>query len=229
MRWAHRPGYFNRIRLRRAALRYAYAGWDVTPGACFVGSRFTCDRLGCPTVQCHPALEGWEDRASHDPVQVTEWWRAVAHTVLLPTGRAFDVLEVPGWVGLHALAAARALRDLEGPGRGPVRGPVAVTPTGRWMFLVRPGDPLRPELDGQADVVCHGQGSWVPAPPTRFAQGSVRWLVAPEEGHWRLPDSYGVQRLLVDARVDGLFHRNPAQVGASAGPGHRDRSGVATI
>lgn len=204
MRWTHRPRYINRIRLRRAALRYADAGWDVTPGACFVGSRFTCERLGCLTLGCHPALERWDaDGASHDPLQVTAWWRTVPHTVLLPTGRAFDVLEVPGWVGLHALAAARALRAIEGPGRGQVRGPVAVTPTGRWMFLVRPGDPLRPELDGEADMLLHNRGSWVPAPPTQLAEGPVRWLVAPEENHWRLPDSYAVQRLLVDARAGG--------------------------
>jgi hypothetical protein len=67
------------------------------------------------------------------------------------------------------------------------------------MFLVRPGDRLRPELDGQLDVLHHGRGSWVPAPPTRLPEGRVRWAVTPDETHWQLPDSYAVQALLVDA------------------------------
>jgi hypothetical protein len=134
---------------------------------------------------------------------VSDWWRVVPHSVLLPTGRAFDVLEVPCGVGLRALAAAHALRDIEDTWRGQVRGPVAVTPDGRYMFLVRPGDPLRPELADRADVLRHGRGSWVPAPPTQLAEGVVRWLVAPEETRFRLPDSYAVQWLLLDAQADG--------------------------
>ncbi|MFG1955485.1 bifunctional DNA primase/polymerase [Micromonospora sp. NPDC048830] len=184
----------ERVRLRRVAVRYAVHGWEVTPGACLARSRFVCGRAGCPTVGCHPALEDWEHVASADPARVATWWRSRPHGVLLPTGRAFDVLEVSAHLGRQAL-------DTVGthPAGDGVRGPVVVTPTGRWMFLVRPGDPLRPELEHCFHVVRHGVGSWIPAPPTRLPEGAVRWAVAPEQARWRLPDSYLVQNALIDA------------------------------
>ncbi|SCL17606.1 Bifunctional DNA primase/polymerase, N-terminal [Micromonospora pallida] len=189
----------ERVRLRRIAVRYALHGWEVTPGACLARSRFVCGRAGCPTVGCHPALENWDLAASADPARVATWWRSRPHGVLLPTGRAFDVLEVPSYLGQHVL---------DGISTHPAdraRGPVAVTPTGRWMFLVRPGDPLRPELDHCFHVVRHGVGSWIPAPPTRLPEGPVRWAFAPEQARWRLPDSYLVQRAMVDTlRASGV-------------------------
>ncbi|MBO4209323.1 bifunctional DNA primase/polymerase [Micromonospora echinofusca] len=185
----------ERARLRRIAVRYAAHGWEVTPGACLARSRFVCGRAGCPTVGCHPALENWENAASADPARVATWWRDRPHGVLLPTGRAFDVVEVPAYLGRHVLATRRGA----GGGSDPTHGPVAVTPTGRWMFLVRPGDPLRPELDQCFYVVRHGLGSWIPAPPTRLPEGPVRWAVAPEQARWRVPDSYAVQGRLIDA------------------------------
>jgi hypothetical protein len=105
-------------------------------------------------------------------------------SVLLATGHAFDVIEVPTRIGAPAMQAARV-------------GPVAVAPTSRWMFLVAPGDGLRPELAAQLDVVLHGAGSWIPAPPTRTPAGPIRWRISPAMTGWRIPDSYEVQRLLV--------------------------------
>src|SRR5919112_881092 len=90
-----RPAFLDRLVLRRAALRYAAHGWAVTPGACLRGHRFACDRAGCPIMGCHPAFESWEDDASTDAGQVTHWWRRRPHPVLLATGGAFDVIEVP--------------------------------------------------------------------------------------------------------------------------------------
>jgi hypothetical protein len=208
MRWNIRPP-FARVALRRSAMRYADHDWDVVPGAWLEARRFACERPGCPTSSCHPAVEGWERRASADPSTVEAWWRRRAHAVLLATGRAFDVLEVPNTLGGRVLAAARLHAGVLGPGRLQVRGPVAATPLGRWMFLVRPGDPLRPELETSLDVVRHGAGSWIPAPPTRLPQGAVRWVVAPEEVAWSLPDSYAVQRMIVDScltRLNGMPH-----------------------
>ncbi|MEV0156146.1 bifunctional DNA primase/polymerase [Micromonospora sp. NPDC050686] len=190
----------ERVRLRRVAVRYAVHGWEVTPGACLARSRFVCGRAGCPTVGCHPALEDWEQGASRDPARVATWWRNLPHGVLLPTGRAFDVLEVPAHLGRQVLEAVRSH-----PAGAGVRGPVLVTPTGRWMFLVRPGDPLRPELEHCYQVVRHDRGSWVPAPPTRLPEGVVRWAVAPEQARWQVPDSYLVQNALIETlRTAGI-------------------------
>ncbi len=212
MRWILEPP-FTRISLRRAAVRYADHRWDVLPGAWLEGSRFACGRPGCPTTSCHPALDRWEQAANADPARVGAWWRRHPHAVLLATGREFDALEVPTHLGRKVLLAAGTHAGVVGPGRLQVRGPVAATPTGRRMFLVRPGDPLLPELDNSLDVVRHGAGSWLPAPPSRMPEGRVRWIVSPDEVSWRLPDSYALQRLLVDAVSVRLPHgRFPRQL-----------------
>ena len=203
MRWNIRPtfgppAFVDRTRLRRAALRYVEHGWSVTPGACLAGSRFVCGRPGCPIPSCHPALDGWEESASTDIARVAAWWRRRPHSVLLATGRAFDVLEVPASLGLRVLGATRLHAGVGGPHGTDAQGPVAVTPTGRWMFLVRPGEPLRTEVDCCLDVVHHGPGSWIPAAPSRMVEGPVRWAVTPEQTRWQVPPSSVVQGMLVD-------------------------------
>lgn len=199
LRLGARP-QLSRLRLRRSALRYAEHGWPVTPGAYLLDGRFRCGRPGCPTSTCHPALEGWEHDTSDQLEQVRNWWRQRPHAVLLATGQAFDVLEVPARLGLRALCTLRMRGAAAAPGQGQLRGPVAVTPTGRWMFLVRPGDALRPELADSLDVLQHGHRSWIPAPPTVLPQGAVRWAISPQQVRWHLPHSYAVQQLLLDAR-----------------------------
>jgi hypothetical protein len=208
MQWTvHRPfvpaplrNRMSRRLLRRHALRYADHGWPVTPGARLVGHRFACDRPGCSILMCHPALESWADSATTDPRRIHEWWRRQPHTVLLATGDRFDALEVPASLGLRVLGTARLLGAAPPvPGRSDARGPVAVTAAGRWMFLVQPGTPLRPELDNRLDIVRHGRGSWIPAAPSRLLEGPVRWAVPPERTQWRLPDAEPVQSLLIDA------------------------------
>jgi hypothetical protein len=87
------------------------------------------------------------------------------------------------------------------------------------MFLVRPGQQLLPELAGRLEVVRHGRGSWVPAPPTRLVDGPVRWSVPPARVDWRLPDGYQLQRLLADS-LPGLSpaparERDTGMVGAA--------------
>jgi hypothetical protein len=190
---------FDRVRLRRAALRYAAHGWAVTPGACLHGHRFDCGRPGCPIMACHPAIESWEDDATADTTRVTAWWRRRPHAVLLATGSAFDVLEVPASLGVRVLGAIRLHADIHGNLRGNARGPVAVTPSDRWMFLVSPGAPLRPELHDRVDVIRHGRGSWIPVAPSRMPDGPIRWAVSPDQAGWRLPPSDAVQDMLVDA------------------------------
>jgi hypothetical protein len=164
------------------------------PGACLIGTRFDCDQPGCHTVSCHPALPHWEAVAGRDPHLIRGWWRELHHAVLLATGRAVDVLEVPAALGRPALPE--------------VRGPVAAAPSGRLLFLVRPGEGLRPELNGRLDVVLHGLGSWVPMPPTDYPGGRMRWETAPDEYEWQLPDPYAVQAVLL-AGVHALEEQRP--------------------
>ena len=173
----------QRTLLRRAAQRYADRGWRVVPGAALKDDRYVCGPL-CPTVACHPAVDRWESAASNEASDVDGWWARLPCSVLLATGYTFDVIEVPARIGAAAARSATL-------------GPVAVAPTGRWMFLVEPGDSLRPELSARLDVVLHGPGSWIPAPPTRTPGGRIRWEIHPAVTSWQLPNPYAVQKVLV--------------------------------
>jgi Bifunctional DNA primase/polymerase, N-terminal len=148
-----------------------------------MGHRYVCGPM-CPTVGCHPAIDQWQVLASTASSDVDSWWGSRPFSVLLATGRTFDVIEVPAGLGRAAT-------------RGAAPGPVAVTPTGRWMFFTSAGDSLRPELDGRLDVVLHGYGSWVPAPPTRTPEGRIRWEISPAMAGWQLPQAYAVQEILL--------------------------------
>jgi hypothetical protein len=182
---------FERSRLRRAAGRYAAHGWPVRPGAFLTGRhaqqrRFHCGALGCPTVACHPTglpVTFGEEAAA-------ALWQEHPYTVLLPTGYAFDVLEVPA-----ALGRATLLSD----GYAAARGPVAVAPGERWMFLVLPGHGVLPELAAHPGVLLHGQDSWVPAPPSPQFGGRVRWELPPDVHSWKPAEPYAVQALMLDA------------------------------
>ena len=194
---------WDRAKLRRVAVRYAEHGWHVVPGAFLVGAsagsprglrRFDCGTIGCRTVACHPAVMRWEQLPRLTVPAVVEWWRTHPYSVLLATGHEFDVLEVPARLG----RAARL-----GNGFRAARGPVAVTPGARWMFLVRPGHGLLPGLAEQPDVVLHGLGSWIPAPPSPQLRGHVRWEIAPEQHDWHPAEPYAVQELMLDAINSG--------------------------
>ncbi|MFC7480561.1 bifunctional DNA primase/polymerase [Luedemannella flava] len=151
------PQAVRRSVLRRAALRYADRDWPVLPGAFLDRGRYSCGPM-CPTVACHPAIDGWPGDAPYERNELEQWWASAAFSVLFPTGTAFDVIEVPAALGTVAMRSAPP-------------GPVAVNPNGHWMFFVAPGDGLRPELANRVDMVLHGAGSWVPAPPTYTRSG----------------------------------------------------------
>jgi hypothetical protein len=182
--WPDGSPALRRWQLRRAALGYADRGWPVVAGACFTGTRFSCGP-GCQTFACHPALAPWEEHATVDLDALAQIWSRRPYAVLLATGYAFDVLEVPAYMGVDAARSARA--------------PVAVTPLGRWMFLVGVGARLAPALGGHHDVVLHGPGSWIPAPPVRSTHGRVRWVVTPQETDWQVPEPDSVQAALITA------------------------------
>ena len=126
--------YVLRTRLNRAAVRLRTCGEPISaiafdagfgdlstfnrrfrrlmgcsPGAYRAGDRFACGRAGCPTTACHPALVSWAQAATDDPRTVAGWWRDTAYTVLLATGRAFDVVEVPAYLGAPTVASSRGM------------------------------------------------------------------------------------------------------------------------
>jgi Bifunctional DNA primase/polymerase, N-terminal len=96
--------------------------------------------------------------------------------LLLATGTALDVLEVPAAVGRQVCARLRAAG---------LAVPVAATPTGRWWFPVTAGAVLPAALRDRAEVVLHTDGAAVLAPPSETPDGWVHWRVAPALSGYR--------------------------------------------
>ncbi|MEU6236438.1 bifunctional DNA primase/polymerase [Kitasatospora sp. NPDC047058] len=139
------------------------AGAVTTPAACH------CGTPRCAAPGLHPV-----------PGTAPAGRSAADVSVLFPTGRAFDVLDVPEQAGLQALVRLERM--------GTQVGPVLASPTGRLQFLVAAGTARRlPDLlyrmgwdDAALDLACHGEGSYVAAPPTVLGGlGPVRWLRRP--------------------------------------------------
>ncbi|MET8047421.1 bifunctional DNA primase/polymerase, partial [Streptosporangium sp. NPDC005286] len=103
-----------------SVLEYAALGWASCLGARPLrgGSRScSCDRVGCPDPGCHPLSVAWQMQATTDPTLLTNWWRYEPEAnVILPTGRVFDVFDVPLAAGRTALANM----DSAGAAQGPV-------------------------------------------------------------------------------------------------------------
>ncbi|WP_431947743.1 bifunctional DNA primase/polymerase [Actinacidiphila sp. bgisy167] len=186
-----------------AAVRYAEERhWDVLPGAWLVedaaplgggprAARCSCGDAGCPAPGAHPTGPDWAGEASGSGPAVRRMWLRHPHaSVLLPTGRTFDAIDVPEDAGCLALAR---MERMELP-----LGPVLGTPSRRMIFFVLPGAAAKaPGLlrrlgwaPSSLDLVVRGDGDWVPAPPTRLGTGGVvQWVRQPTDLNRWLPDT----------------------------------------
>ena len=88
--------------LGQAAISYATLGWPVCVGAHLSadglrpGRACSCDRVGCPAPGAHPVAATWQMQATVDTPTIQGWWAARPEaSVILVTGRVFDVLDVP--------------------------------------------------------------------------------------------------------------------------------------
>ena len=120
-------------------------------------------------------------------------WPVVAASptaLLLVTGTALDVLEVPAAVGRLVCAHLRDAGSVV---------PVAATPTGSWWYPVTPGAVLPAELRDAEDVVLHTAGTAVLAPPSEVLDGWVHWRVAPGLTGYRVPDADSILSAAADA------------------------------
>lgn len=166
------------------------------------GRACSCDRVGCPAPGAHPASPAWQLQASSDPDVVVTWWRTAPEaSVILPTGRVFDVLDLP------VVAGMRALGHLDAVGISP--GPVSVSAGDRVLFFVRTrGAPANADEYWSCHLDCapetvggplrwHCRDSYVVAPPSRDGSGQqARWLRDPTRP---LPDSLRLLDVLSDA------------------------------
>ncbi|MFC9912051.1 bifunctional DNA primase/polymerase [Streptomyces sp. NPDC127197] len=157
-------------------------GWDVVPGARAAAGVCSCGRPECRAPGAHPLDFASEVPAGATLDAVTEAWAEVpGAAVMLPVGRAFDVIEVAEPVGRRSLVRLERM--------GLPLGPVTATPDGRAHFLVAPGSASQlPALlyrmgwdDPSLDLRGLGPGTYITAPPSdRAGLGPVRWLRPPD-------------------------------------------------
>jgi hypothetical protein len=196
--------------LGQAAKNYAALGWPVCVGAHLpadglkTGRACSCDRVGCPAPGAHPVSPTWQMQATVDTGIIGQWWAArPAASVILVTGRVFDVLDVPAVVGSAALARIEET--------GIAAGPVAEA-GGRILFFVTTrGAPVdedewwscrldcEPEnITSRGSLRWHCRDSYVLAPPSAGGTGGpARWVRDPADHS--LPDALRLLGFLVDA------------------------------
>ncbi|WP_055479043.1 bifunctional DNA primase/polymerase [Sphaerimonospora mesophila] len=189
-----------------SVLDYARLGWPSCPGAHPLsggGRACSCDRVGCPDPGRHPLSPAWQLQATTDSALLTRWWRQDPEAnVILPTGRVFDVFDVPVTVGTAALAAMDAA-DFDS-------GPVAENGDRALFYVATRGAPEDEDewwschldagpatIDATPGLRWHCRDSYVLAPPSTLPDDlTVRWI-RPPDGR-PLPDPLRVLDLLAD-------------------------------
>lgn len=133
-----------------------------------------------PGWDSYRAVYGAELRAAAREFEDHGWpvVEQSASTLLLITGRALDVLEVPAKLGRGICGMLREADEVV---------PVAATPTGSWWYPVSPGAALPAILAESPGVALHGVGDAVHAPPSQVPDGWVHWRVAPALCGYRVP------------------------------------------
>lgn len=177
------------------AVRYAEERhWDVFPGTWLVAADgrqlCSCGASACAAPGAHPAREDWAAQATGSASAARRMWeQQPTASVLLPTGRTFDAVDVPETAGFLALARMERMEL--------ALGPVTLAPDRRMRFFVLPGAAVKvPELVRRLgcpprtlDLGVLGEGAYVAAPPTRFgARGAVQWACRPTPANRWLPD-----------------------------------------
>ncbi|MGW2203537.1 hypothetical protein [Streptomyces sp. NPDC001774] len=99
-----------------------------------------------------------------------EWERNPLGVALLPAGKRWDVLILPGELGYPTLDVMTRLVDRPGP-------VLADFGEARMGFFVPPGTASRWLGTG---VRSAGRGTWIVVPYPGRAAGGVRWLVTPD-------------------------------------------------
>ncbi|MFD4034537.1 hypothetical protein ACFWVP_29520 [Streptomyces sp. NPDC058637] len=149
----------------------------------------------------HAAVE-WLASVAPDPAACRwEWERDPQGIALLPAGKRWDVLILPGELGCPTLDVLTRLIDRPGP---------VLDDFGeaRMGFFVAPGTTARWLGTGIRGA---GQGTWVVVPHPGRTVGGVRWLIQ--------PDGSGT---LTDATVLELAMHEAVAARSGYGGGDRD-------
>ncbi|MFI5619514.1 bifunctional DNA primase/polymerase [Streptomyces sp. NPDC051567] len=169
--------------------------WDVFAGTWLEAADgrevCSCGAAECAAPGAHPTGEDWASRATGSAVQVRRIWaERPRSSILLPTGRTFDALDVPDAAGFLALARLERMER--------TIGPVTLTPGDRMLFFVLAGTGAKvPDrvrklgwIPDAIDLSVRGEGAYVAAPPTRVGgRGAVQWAQPPTPANRWLPDA----------------------------------------
>ncbi|MFF5127893.1 hypothetical protein ACFY41_13355 [Streptomyces syringium] len=110
----------------------------------------------------------WLASAAPDPETCRwEWERSPLGVALLPAGRLWDVLILPGGLGYPTLDVLSRRADRPGP----------VLADSRVGFFVPPGTAARWIGTGVRGA---GRGAWIVVPHPARAVSGVRWIVPPD-------------------------------------------------
>ncbi|MEU8674108.1 bifunctional DNA primase/polymerase [Streptomyces sp. NPDC048560] len=179
-----------------AAVRYAEERhWDVFPGTWLEAvegvERCSCGDTDCVAAGAHPTRPDWAGQATGSAAAARRMWsKQPTSSILMPTGRTFDAIDVPESAGFLALARMERMAL--------TLGPVTCTPDRRMLFFVLPGAAAKaPELVRNLgwnvdtiDLVGRGDGHYVAGPPTRLGgRGAVQWARRPTPANRWLPDA----------------------------------------
>lgn len=137
--------------------------------------------------------------APHPGACRREWERDPQGMALLPAGKRWDVLLVPGELGYPTLDVLTRLIDRPGP-------VLADFGDHRMGFFVPPGTASRWVGTGIRGV---GEGTWIVVPRPGSTVGGVRWLI--------LPDGSGT--LTDPALLELALHEAAAARGVRGGEG----------
>ncbi|WP_329414153.1 hypothetical protein OG802_25950 [Streptomyces sp. NBC_00704] len=113
----------------------------------------------------------WLASVAPDPAACRwEWERSPLGVALLPAGRAWDVLILPGGLGYPTLDVLTRILDRPGP---------VLVDFGddRMGFFVAPGTAAHWLGTG---IRTAGPGTWIVVPYPGRSTGTVRWLVPPD-------------------------------------------------
>ncbi|MEX2984609.1 MULTISPECIES: bifunctional DNA primase/polymerase [Streptomyces] len=183
-------------RVLDAAARYAEdRHWDVFPGTWLEArdgrEHCSCGEPACPAPGAHPARPDWATQATGSASTARRMWtKQPRASILLPTGRTFDALDVSESAGFLALARMERM-EIQ-------LGPITCTPFRRMLFFVLPGGALKVAdhirklgwAPSTLDLVARGEGDYVVAPPTRIgSRGPVQWARQPTAANRWLPDA----------------------------------------
>ncbi|MFE9856882.1 hypothetical protein [Streptomyces sp. NPDC005780] len=136
----------------------------------------------------------WLASVAPDPdICQWEWERNPRGIALLPAGRRWDVLILPGELGSRTLDVLNRLIDRPGP-------VLADFGDARMGFFVPPGTAARWVGTGVRGA---GRGTWIVVPhPGRATARGVRWLIPPD-GSGTLTDATLLELAMHEAAAGG--------------------------